>query len=364
MPVLSFFAQMIFWEKLLKNALLGTERMPFDEAILPEELRRYLSNGTESDQELNFLRALSLASVYYKSGQRGFNIRNEDFEVCPLETKSYCPAFAVQTWQKVKVLQPKQYRLLELFLMKIIRRQWLILPDEILDLLVIGNSKKGVLLIDVIADVVGERGKWLLRFHSEWKAMLETDNEKLFLKGNLAEKVAALKRIRRSDPERGRTLLISIWEKTPARERTGLLKALAVNFTEADMPFVSHQKQSFAKNEALTTINTLQPRAQIEQDFAASKQVFYRLKQDDLPIHFDWSPGFSNFMLRQLFVADVRYDSDTIKKFLPLAAYLHPSTDLGKIPNKYDNPVSVRTWETYCGEINPILECRRAIENL
>ena len=361
---MSFFAQMQFWEDIRKNALLGTERIPFSEEVLPAELRQYFQNEDMPEQELVFLKALTLASVYQKSGQGCTAIDPPAFELCPPESKPYCPTAAVEIWHKIKNLQPMQHHLIALFLLKLSRRQWLMLPDEIVDLLTLGSSKKGAQLIDLIADVVGERGKWLLALHPDWKSMLVTDNEYLFKNGMPSEKVAALKRIRRSDPDRGRILLMDVWEKTPAKERAGLLKALAVNFSESDIPFLRSQKQFFTKVENMPLLQILQPRKQIEQNFINSRPFFYGLTTEDLPIHFDWSPGFSHFVLRQLLTADTGYIATFIKKFLTMASYLDPSIDLAKIPRSNDNPLSVKAWQTYSADINPILECKRAIAYL
>ena len=355
---------MMFWEKILKNALLGTERMTPNDEIVPDDLRVYLTKVDQADQELYLLKVLTLASIYRKSGQLSVPPENDTFEAAPAETRPYCPPHVMKVWQKVLKLHLQHPYLLELFLLKLRQRQWLIAPDAIVKLLAIGNSRKGLLLIDLIGDAVGERGMWLLRFNPSWSGMTETDNERIFMTGKPAERIAALKRMRRVDPSKGRELLMASWDKETSKNRPELLKSLAINFSEADRGFVDKHIQIIDLNPAEPLLYIFLSSEQIEKRFMSLRVIPEKYVWGDLPFQFSWSPAFSEYMLKQLYASYVNYHFEKAKMFVPLIAYLHPAFNPARIPASDDMSSKIGSWELFWKDLNPVLECRREIETM
>ncbi|MFZ4543013.1 MAG: DUF5691 domain-containing protein [Saprospiraceae bacterium] len=353
---------MIFWEKIVKNALLGTERMSFQEEILPEQLRAILSKEDRADPDYFFLKVLTLASIYKKSGQQPSVTADLEMNLAPVETRAYCSAFAFQLWLKINTYYPKHPYLLELFLLRFRERNWLIPPDAIVDLFNIGGSKNGLLYLDLIANCTGNRGKWLLQFNPKWKFMEEIDNELIFQTGKIAERIVALKRIRRDNPDLGRDLLSATWTKELLKDQKSLLDALAVQFNDRDQEFAKAAKVQIAYQEAEPILSPFQSAAQIEQNIVSAKSILNRVEWKYLPLNFAWSRTFSVFMLQEVYIS---YQYAFFKRgssLLVWAAHLHPSVELEKIPMPLDTHDRKVSWSEYCKGLEPILECRRAIE--
>lgn len=354
---------MIFWENILKNALLGTERVQISDEIVPDDLQEHIAAADRSDPELYLLKVLTLASIYQKSGQCAVPALAEHFEPPATENLPYCSPYATDIWLKVKDLCPKHPYLLELFLQKIKEKQWIFAPDIIVDLLTMAFEKRGLQVRNLALDVAGKRGKWLLQFHPEWTDTREIDHEHIFLTGNINEKRLALIQIRRNNPVRGRELYLEHCDKESIFRRLRLAGALAVNFSAADRSIVAEFRNLYATDEPDDALfDRFQTSNEAESKIMSLKCIPYTVDWGKLPIRFNWSPAFSIYMLKQVYQSYKNFHFERGKMLLPLAAYLHPATNLQKIPDSGETVFKLRRWEEFCDDINPVLDCKRAME--
>ena len=58
------------WNELVKMALLGTEKLPLQTAVLPTKIREIVEKSPENDRETAFLKAAALTWLYEKAGQK------------------------------------------------------------------------------------------------------------------------------------------------------------------------------------------------------------------------------------------------------------------------------------------------------
>ena len=86
------------WNELVKMALLGTEKLPLQTAVLPHKIREILEKSPENDREAAFLKASALTWLYEKAGQKPDqtplpNIALANIETSPIAPPQYNPLF-------------------------------------------------------------------------------------------------------------------------------------------------------------------------------------------------------------------------------------------------------------------------------
>jgi hypothetical protein len=124
-----------------------------------------------------------------------------------------------------------------------LRRAGLRLPFDLLPLALSAREHRAAL-----APVLGERGRWLSGFNPVWAwarsaAMDDTEPlpgnaETIWQEGAPGERVALLRRVRASEPERARQWLMEVWKHEKAEMRADLLGALEVGLTVDDEVFL------------------------------------------------------------------------------------------------------------------------------
>jgi len=87
---------------------------------------------------------------------------------------------------------------------------------------------------EAVVDVGGARMTWLASFNTDWKFAAYSNPEEQLASGSAEERTAALRRIRRHDPERGRALLQDVWRSERGQVRADLLAALEPGLSLAD----------------------------------------------------------------------------------------------------------------------------------
>ena len=110
-------------------------------------------------------------------------------------------------------------------------------PEESLPaLLEAGAARIG--LRPVLLPTLGRRGRWLARHNPAWGYAVETDDETLWQTGRFEERLALLRQLRATRPERALELLNSTWSEDRAKQRREFIEALADGLNMADEPFL------------------------------------------------------------------------------------------------------------------------------
>jgi len=94
--------------------------------------------------------------------------------------------------------------------------------------------------------VLGERGKWLSRFHPAWSwagvkeatAFDPAEAKRLWTEGSFSERFSLLQRLRVQDPAGARDLLASSWKEEKAEHRAELIDAMAEGLGAGDETFL------------------------------------------------------------------------------------------------------------------------------
>ncbi|HEX7243529.1 MAG TPA: DUF5691 domain-containing protein, partial [Longimicrobiaceae bacterium] len=92
---------------------------------------------------------------------------------------------------------------------------------------------------DAVAAGLDARGRWLAAQNPDWAWAVEADDPRAAWEtGSAAERLGALRRLRRADPAAARELVASTWEQEGPRERVAVLAALETGLDAADEPFL------------------------------------------------------------------------------------------------------------------------------
>jgi hypothetical protein len=350
------------WEKLVKNALLGTERMALQVDILPDVIKNALHKETSSDAETLFLKAAALTMVYKKAGNIAPIVPAAVPIIAPAEALPYCSPLASATWRKIQLVAPKNVFLLELWLDKLIDNQWIVSPEIIVALLEIGASKKGIPLREKISAVVGARGTWLVQFNEKWNYILPTNDVTIFHEGKAAERLAALRRIRRLTPNMARILLSETWAKESMKDRKAFVEVFSIQFSEEDKPLVEQWKKEAQFHEYEPLLSIFQANETIEANLMSHFDLLHKADWGNLPLYFAWSKDFSEFMLRQVYESFQYVHFTRGAALLPWVAHLHHEVKLEHIPRIEDRHEQKFQWAEYCSKnVAKAIDLRRMI---
>ena len=234
--------------ELLNTALLGTEKTALELDKLPEILQERLANAAPADREGMLLRAAALCWQYDRTGAEAPILSVSNVEIAPPETRNYAPAMAVRLLDRLLNEETVNLPLLGLWLEKAQAEAWLVQPATLVVLFTIGLDKKAEFLRPALQVVGGNRGKWLVNFHENWRVLQTApDHEHAWQEGKAAERRAAFHRLRGQDAAAARTQLQTAWPELSARERKDLLDCFRVNLSADDAVFLRGVLQELAQ---------------------------------------------------------------------------------------------------------------------
>lgn len=216
------------WQELVKMALLGTEKMSLQTAVLPQNIQNILEKADKTDQEAYFLKAAALTLTYWKAGRLPDKTPLPEIAVAPDETLNFAPPQYINVLKQLMDLGTQKYPDLYLLLFEKMKQNSFVVPHEnvcaVLNLMeapILKNHKT------LISKVVGERGRWLQQFNDKWQLPKETDFDTVWAEGSSGERRMALEDLRKKEPKKAFELIKNAWETANARERRDFLKILS-----------------------------------------------------------------------------------------------------------------------------------------
>jgi hypothetical protein len=246
------------WQELVKMALLGTDKMPLQTAVLPQNIQNLLSKkADDTDKEAHFLKAAALTLVYWKAGQIPDKTPLPDIAVAPDETLPFAPPQYVAIFKRLLDGGTNKFTDLYFLLFEKIKHNNYVLPHEnlfdVLSLLEQINFKQKKTLI---TDIIGERGLWLQQFNAKWQTSTAKDADDIWQEGTSAERRAMLFAMRQNDPNSAFLLMKSTWDNENARERKEFMKILSHNPQPEEWIFMQMVYDELSDAKAMTkTIN-------------------------------------------------------------------------------------------------------------
>lgn len=218
-------------DELLQAALAGagrndTERL---EARTPAD---------ELGEGMGLLLRAGLRDVYRRAGYIPPRAP-EPFPPAPEVTETICPPAVapallemIERGPTLPSAPPEAFRALE-------RRRW-VLPHGTLV-----TTLSSPLRVPELLPVLGERGRWLAGLNGAWRWAVAGERtpeppevERIWAEGTKGERAALIRRLRESDPAGARERMAAGFASEPADLRQDLVRALEINLSPADEPFL------------------------------------------------------------------------------------------------------------------------------
>lgn len=227
------------WPELLSSALVGTARRPLGVRALPAPLDSLISEA-ELAADGGLLAAAGALTLARRAGAvavTGIDApQPADIESRPLVSDAAAA--------RLGHLLDDQGELdnLTLWLSLAAERDLRVPPRHLPALF--RQARFAPELRPQVVTVGGVRGAWLAAQRADWRWVFDAhtsaqlvDDERVWLEGAPAERVAFLATLRGHDPRRARELLVEAWPETPTAERASLLAVLADCLSAADEEF-------------------------------------------------------------------------------------------------------------------------------
>jgi hypothetical protein len=230
-------------QELTRLALVGTAQAgaaAAPDAAHPAE-RLVARMPAETEREHQFLLRAGVRAVYEQCGRQPSG-SGSAIEACPPEERRVAPAALIGLLQNT--LATQAWDLLNEYLQQFAERQWVWQPELLPQLLSTGDAS----VRERALPVLGERGRWLSRFHPDWHwvtagspALSGADRQtlvRLWDEGTIGERCRALETLRRTEPAEARQWLQESAAKEKADQRARLVATLSVGLNTDDEPFL------------------------------------------------------------------------------------------------------------------------------
>ena len=230
-------------EKILKIAVLGTEKTFFSEED-QENLNNWKIPLNDSPEKI----FLQTALVYTKMQQAGYQ---------PAKGESQLPSAAPESRQAIGeksnfqlglMLSGSHNQILPEFLQIVDQQNKRISHRYLPDILDWGVAKQE--LHHTLIGVLGERGKWLAQLNSQWEYLLDIIDPKEidWETASFTDRKAHLRKIRKTDPQKGIELLEKTWDEEDSNHKSSFLKILGESLDSQDEEFLEKARTDRRKD--------------------------------------------------------------------------------------------------------------------
>lgn len=241
------------WNHIVTAAMMGSEKHPFNAAILPDEMMQAASviqQNASLSREEQFLQLAALAMNYRQCGVRPVEAPSVTLPPAAEETLPYCSTLAMRVLKDI--IAEDMEPLLQIWLEQCGKKQQLIHPAYIPAMLELAAFKKK--WQPLVTACCGRRGEWLSKFNPSWKFSANQSEEDAWQTGSLEQRKQVLKDQRTTSPEKAIDMLQAVWATEDANTKQSFLPLLREGISESDLPFLQSlltEKSKKVKAEAV-----------------------------------------------------------------------------------------------------------------
>ena len=214
-------------EPLISAALLGTARSPVLPAAPDAALEEIWHAIPRENPAAALLQALALTRSLHRAGAKPQSVPDANGRSpCPPESRELLPAAAIDFARRLLAGEFPE-----------LLREWIhhatatgkILPARALPEFLAAATQSPALR-DAVPQLVGERGFWIARRHSQFSWLLESSSsveETDWTDGPPAARLAWLRQTRAANPDYAATLIASHWPDQDAAMRESMVSHVA-----------------------------------------------------------------------------------------------------------------------------------------
>jgi hypothetical protein len=227
-------------DSLARLSLTGTSRQPSATIRTELPIDPLLESVAAESPERRLLLAAGAAAVYRSAGQPLPPAPPAAFAAAGEARPSCSPKVAQLLVDLVRTKQAD----LGVEAAQLLDQAGRRVPHDILPVL-LDTTDAG--LRRALRPILGERGRWLAPFNTDWLWAVNridelpanlSDLDTVWNEGTLAARIAVLTHLHELQPARARELLSQVWPKEKAEPRSQLLEAFGKNLTADDEPFL------------------------------------------------------------------------------------------------------------------------------
>lgn len=258
----------MYWKELVRVALIGTDRAK----LSPELLENLKQLGVDTSKEASriVLEGASLLSLINKTQAQTMEWNGTlPSPAGPDSTRSCSPKSSDHL---ALILSGTYETALSEFLSHLIENKKCLPPELLPDLLdqCLANPK----LWEKLRFTIGERGEWLIQQNPDWQNLVSTPQKTHWQTGSSDQRMALLKLLRRTEPEKVIPMIESTWEEDSLKDRVSFIETIEINLSKKDEPFLENCLDNNRKEIRKVAANllTLMPDSNLIQ------RMFDRLK--------------------------------------------------------------------------------------
>ena len=228
-------------DAIVTAALVGTAQQNRPEITTGTALDSLTEKLEEGETERKLLLSAGAWAVYRQAGYVAEAIPGVP-EPAPADSLSVCSR---QVLALLRDMFEGEHRELLPEALEHMQTAGLRLPHELLPTAL--NVQSAELRFSVFS-VLGERGRWLSQFNSDWswvaqhlpgtKDMQLAEAETLWQEGTLGQRATILRLVRETDPAMARDWLAAVWKQEKAEARAQLLGTFESGLSSEDEPFL------------------------------------------------------------------------------------------------------------------------------
>lgn len=222
------------WQEIHDAALVGIERRAFEAPAAGGKAGALIDQLRSADPEATLLGAAAILTMQRRTGMLPAHVALPECVPAEAEDQPLCSHRSAQ--HLARMLHGEFAEVLPEWLDAAGRAGKCVPADLLPQLLSLGDRKPA--LQAGITPVIGQRGRWLAAFGSDWNYAIQSGASSNWEMLNHPARVLYLKQLRSSDPAAARALLEATWASERADERAELLEALKVGLNIADEPFL------------------------------------------------------------------------------------------------------------------------------
>ena len=227
------------WDDILATAVVGTDQRKFKPAAREDDLGRLLAQINDKDREGFLLTAASVIALYRTAGVAPPVDTQPADEVCAPDEMSRA---SVRSGQHLWSMLNGEFSDLLPEWLAALKKAGKRVPEEYLAPLLLYAANE-FSLHSMIADVVGQRGRWLAAQNPDWHYALRSDENEVWETGSREQRLRLLENLRGVDPTKARELLATTWSQEAAKDRIVFLEKLSTGVSSADEEFLNEAFQ-------------------------------------------------------------------------------------------------------------------------
>ena len=222
----------MYWNELVKLALLGTDRSTLSPAM-KAELQGY---GIDTEKEITEV-ILESAALYAPLQKAGFQPKQWDGIALSPSPEEELASCSIKSANHLSLILEGRYGFALTEFVERMADYNKCLPFELLPEL-LDKCVKDEALWHHLKPIIGQRGDWLIPLNPAWQKLAIRVSQEKWETGTKAERIAILKTLRRQDPAKGLALLLTTWAEDGLAEKAAFLKCLAIELSDLDEVFL------------------------------------------------------------------------------------------------------------------------------